>query len=528
MKHLENLAKLELSASDLFSLLAAQLELRQLIPAVLELVLRLTGAQRAFLVLSDEKGQTTLSAGRSSEGTDLADDHFRGSTTILKSVFTERAPLFISSIPEHGDFADLPSVTAGDLQSVICLPLLKSENDILGVLYLDSSSPVYPLQQQHMRLMQVLANHVAISLQNASLYEQLRAKTEELEMKNEKIAWLNQQLEQRIDQQSGRISGMQHLLEESQRQLSKRYGLGNIIGHAPAMQRAFTILQRVATTHATVLIHGESGTGKELVARYIHYSGQRASKPMVSINCGAFNDTLLESELFGHVKGAFTGADQAKVGLFELAHEGTIFLDEVGDMSMEMQKKLLRVLQNGEVRPIGSKTINHVNVRVISASNRDLKDLAKSGEFREDLLFRLNVIQVEMPPLRERREDIPLLIDHLTHVIESELNRTLETLPALMVKKFVEYRWPGNVRELENELRRYFILGPEYRFDPGTDETASNQSELASTIDAAEKLKILKALESTRGNRTRAAKALGIPLRTLYAKLKKHNIKPKD
>ncbi|PWT89258.1 MAG: hypothetical protein C5B54_09220, partial [Acidobacteria bacterium] len=267
---------------------------------------------------------------------------------------------------------------------------------------------------------------------------------------------------------------------------------------------------------------GESGTGKELVAKHIHYNGPRAQKPIVSINCSAFSDTLLESELFGHRKGAFTGADENKVGLFQLAHGGTMFLDEVGDMSAEMQKKLLRVLQEGEVRPVGSKDVHHVDVRIIAATNRNLKELMQEGKFREDLYYRLSVINVSLPPLRERREDIPALVDHFTQLVSLELNRPLKKPSEQILQQFLQYSWPGNIRELMNELRRYFILGSEYPADELRDrgEPAPDSMKMTDL----EKNAILKALETSHGNKTEAAELLGIPRRTFYEKLKKYGL----
>jgi transcriptional regulator with PAS, ATPase and Fis domain len=271
---------------------------------------------------------------------------------------------------------------------------------------------------------------------------------------------------------------------------------------------------------ATVLILGESGTGKELVAKYVHYNGPRADKPMVSINCSALSETLLESELFGHAKGAFTGATGNKVGLFQVANGGTLFLDEVGDMSLDMQKKLLRVLQDGEVRPVGSNESYKVDVRIIAATNQKLRDLMQAGKFREDPYFRLAVLTLDIPPLRERREDIPLLIDYFKHRISGELKRTLPMPSEKIMQKLMVYDFPGNVRELENELRRIFILESEYEWKEPVQHESSREMDLKEM----EKRMVLKALESSHGNKSKAAELLGISRRTFYKKLIKYHI----
>ena len=231
-----------------------------------------------------------------------------------------------------------------------------------------------------------------------------------------------------------------------------------IIGESPAIRRVFRLLDRVADSAIPVLIQGESGTGKELVAVALHRNSPRRDKPFVAENCAAIPETLLESELFGYKRGAFTGADRNKVGLFKVADGGTLFLDEIGDMSLQMQKKLLRVLQDGEVRPVGSNEIFHVNVRIISASNKDLKDMVRRRFFREDLYFRLNTVTVMVPPLRDRPEDVPLLVDFFIRRVAEEMGCEPVPLGKEAMEALKRYGWPGNVRELENEIRRCLAL----------------------------------------------------------------------
>lgn len=252
-----------------------------------------------------------------------------------------------------------------------------------------------------------------------------------------------------------------------------RENYSEIIGESPALIRVFRLLDRIAHSNVPVLIQGESGTGKELVAGALHRNSLRRDQAFVAENCAAIPETLLESELFGYKRGAFTGADKNKTGLFKVADGGTLFLDEIGDMSLSMQKKLLRVLQDGEIRPVGSNEVSHVDVRIISASNKNLKEMVARGEFRADLYFRLNTITVTVPPLRDRPEDIALLVDFFVERIAKEMNCKPIPLAAEALKALEKYRWPGNIRELENEMRRCLALlgdGPEIGLQLLSDE----------------------------------------------------------
>jgi DNA-binding NtrC family response regulator len=307
-----------------------------------------------------------------------------------------------------------------------------------------------------------------------------------------------------------------------------------LIGRTPAMLEVYKLIARVSDSPAAVLIGGESGTGKELVARAIHAHGERHGAPFVAVNCGAITETLLESELFGHVKGSFTGAISNKRGIFEQAGEGTVFLDEVSETSAGLQVKLLRVLQEREVVPVGSTTPVRVRARVIAASNTDLESLGAAGAFRRDLLYRLNVIQIHLPPLRERRDDIPLLISHLARK-HTPPNQTPTVFDESAMRAMLDYSWPGNVRELENVIERAITLSQSGRITPDdlppkvragrpTAEVTANGStdDLKKlftglpNIDEMERRYLLHVLEATGGNRKRAAEILGINRKTLY------------
>jgi two-component system response regulator PilR (NtrC family) len=320
----------------------------------------------------------------------------------------------------------------------------------------------------------------------------------------------------------------------------ERGRLDQIIGRSARMQAVYQMIETVASVQSTVLITGESGTGKELVARAIHNLSPRAEKPFVSINCGAFTETLLESELFGYVKGSFTGANANRKGLFEAAANGSIFLDEIGEMSPAMQVKLLRVLQERKVRPVGAHEETGIDARVICATNRDLKSMVAAGTFREDLFYRVSVIPIELPPLRERGEDIPDLVDHFVRKFCAETGRTLGVSPAAM-ELLERYNFPGNVRELEHTIERAVALErtdavqperlPEQitQYNPARVAEAFDLPEeglnLPAHLDQLEKTYLLEALRRTAGNQTRAAELLKLSVRSLRHLLDKHGVR---
>jgi DNA-binding NtrC family response regulator len=330
--------------------------------------------------------------------------------------------------------------------------------------------------------------------------------------------------------------GLRHENDYLRRQVRERYSLPGIIAHSQEMQRVLELVLRVAPSAATVLIHGESGTGKEVIAKAIHYASPRADKPFVAINCAALPEPLLESEIFGHVKGAFTGATMHKKGLFGEAHEGTFLLDEIGEMPLSLQVKFLRVLQEGEIRPVGSNQPQTMDVRVLAATNRDLGQLMQQGKFREDLFYRLNVIPVTIPPLRERREDIPVLAEHFLQRFGRQQGRSLR-LTAEAVEQLLRYPWPGNVRELENTMERTTILahndtlGPEDlppHITAGTPPGSPPVLPREQTLAEVEKAHILHTLERFGWKHSRAAEALGIGRTSLWRKLKEYQIEDRS
>ena len=340
-----------------------------------------------------------------------------------------------------------------------------------------------------------------------------------------------------------RTSALQREVNELRAEVGRRYQLGNIVGRSEPMQEVFRTVSQVAPLKTTVLITGESGTGKELIAKALHYQSPRASRTLTAINCAAIPEHLLESELFGHERGAFTGADARKLGQFELAHQSTIFLDEIAEMQPSMQAKLLRVIENGQLMRVGGTKAIDVDVRIVAATNQDLTQAIATGAFRADLYYRLNVVTLHLPPLRERRQDLPLLIKHFTQAKAAELGIKERAFTPEAIDHLLRYRWPGNVRELENLIERLLVLSdfgpvrpeelPEVlRQNPGSFPAGNMRGEvlmgirtLSDAVDEFEREIIVEALHQAEFNQTRAAERLGTTRRILKYRMDKLGIR---
>lgn len=343
----------------------------------------------------------------------------------------------------------------------------------------------------------------------------------------------NQRLLEELSAANQRLLAENTLLQQAAK---RQYHFGNIIGQSPAMKTVFRLMEKVIPTDTTVLILGETGTGKELIARAIHYNGPRKDRLFVAQNCGAMPDNLLESELFGHVKGAFTGATTDKKGLFEIADGGTIFLDEISDTSPAMQQRLLRVLQEGEIHPVGSEKTIKVNVRVISAANRDLQEAIEAGTFRKDLYYRLNVFPIRIPPLRERREDIPLLANHFLLKYGKKIGKDNLRISEAAMAKLLSEEYPGNVRQLENMIERAVtlvddhgvitpeLLSSQINIDPIVIGKTPDQPTLKEITENIEAYLIREALKVHHGNITKTAEALGLSRLGLHKKMQRYHI----
>src|SRR5690606_28764660 len=358
-----------------------------------------------------------------------------------------------------------------------------------------------------------------------SLREQVRQELERWELKRE-----NERLAQELKVANERLARENFLLRQEMEVLKESDG--KLIYQSKAIEGLLNLLSRVVKTYSTILIQGETGTGKELVARFIHEQSQRAGEAFVAVNCGAIPNDLVESSFFGHRKGAFTGASESRKGFFELANGGTLFLDEIGEAPASLQVKLLRVLQEGEILPVGEGQARKVDVRIVASTNRDLARMVEKGEFRQDLFFRLNVFSVHVPPLRARKNDIPVLVNFFLHRLCRRLNKHVPGIQKDVLDSLLRYDWPGNVRELENEIERLVIL-----CDSGRSITSDLLSErirfparvqanhrlsLKEQLAELEKKLILDALEAHNQNKSHAAEALGITRQTIISKLKQY------
>ena len=504
--------------------LNSELHLDRLLEIILDHVVELAGAERGFVVLGKPGEPARAHVARNFEREEIAAPDEAFSRGIVEQVLKTGQPVLAANAVEDRRFQEFLSINAIRARSVLALPL-SVKGQVIGAVYVDNRLQKGAFTSVELQMLSSLSDFAGIAIENARLYEENERRAVALEA-------LNGQLASRVDSQA------QELVDARERLRKAGEPAGSypqIVGRSPTMREVLRLLDKVVTTEEPVLIEGESGTGKELIARAIHSKGPRARQAFLSENCAALPDALLESELFGHVRGSFTGADRDKKGLFELADQGTLFLDEVGDMSPEMQKKLLRVLQEGEVRPVGGKTVRKVDVRIVSASNKDLKRLVDGGEFREDLFYRLKVLTVRLPPLRQRKEDIPPIVEHFLK-IHTPPGKRAKTLGAGVLERLLAHDWPGNVRELENEVKLMIALGDDVvtpdvlsesvrrggtTSEGDTDGPVRNLDQL---VEKVERHEIEKSLRRAEGNKTRASDLLGISRFTLQRKLEKYGI----
>jgi Nif-specific regulatory protein len=463
---------------------------------VLETILAITPADQATILLTED-GSVEFSSIQGRSRRSGPNQPIHASQTILTRVLEGNLAILSDDVQSDDTYRDSESLLQRRVHSVLAVPL-EVQGTVIGAIYLDASSPGVRFDSDLLQLVTTVGNIAALAIENARHLEKL--------------------------------GGENRRLHE---ELSIHHSM---VGESKAMHEVYQFVSRVAGRDSTVLISGESGTGKELVARAVHQNSARAEKPFVAINCAAITETLLESELFGHERGAFTGAVSQKKGKLEIAEGGTVFLDEIGELAVPMQAKLLRVLQEREFERVGGTRSIKLDVRLIAATNRDLKEASRSGTFRPDLYYRLNVVSLHMPALRERREDVPMLAAFFASHYGEKVKRRVAGISPQARACLMRYDWPGNVRELENAIERAVVLGstelilPEDLPDSVLEETAASGepvSALHEGIREAKKTLIERAIEQASGNYTDAAKLLGVHPNHLFRLIRTLNLKPK-
>jgi transcriptional regulator with GAF, ATPase, and Fis domain len=477
----------------------AESDLDRMLTAAIDGVIELCGAERGMILLFEEN-EVVVETARNLGREDIERPEFEVSRTVLERVRATGEPFWHPNVLEDPTLGHRASVMRLLILSVICQPI-RQGGQTLGVVYLDNRSAEGVFTAETARLVETFSEFISLAARNA------------LERRH---------LTQRISDLSA--------------ELRERYDFDAIIGHDPKMVEILRLVGRLAGSEATVLIRGESGTGKELIARALHFNSRRRGRPFFAVNCGALPENLLESELFGHVRGAFTGAVRDHAGWFERAEGGTLLLDEVAELTPPLQVKLLRVLENGEHSRVGGTQVRHANVRVVAATNRDLEAMVKEGRIRQDFLYRLNVVEVRLPALRERRSDLPLLIRHFLARVGDGKRLSAEAEARLLA-----YDWPGNIRELQNALQRAALLseGPEIeiRHFPeallGAQTMATEMGETGGfreakqrVVERFEREYLSRCLREAGGNISQAARAAGIDYKNFYMKMQQLGIDP--
>lgn len=472
--------------------------LEKLQKTLLDLLFEVVPAQRGVVLLTDSEAEDADPAVGSVFGLDRQrgqDASIKVSSKITKWVLKHKESILISNQAEAGKFQSSDSLAADRPTSVMCVPLIMLDR-ILGVIYLDTMEPDTLFDQDHLQLVSAISAITAVAIENAR-----------------HIEWL---------------------VSENQRLIADFNIEHNLVGESPAIREVLQFISKVAPTDATVLLSGESGTGKELAARAIHLNSKRADKTFMAVNCAALAESLLESELFGHEKGAFTGAQMQKKGRLEIADGGTVFLDEIGELSPTLQVKLLRVLQEREFERVGGTRSIKVDIRLITASNRNLEEAVAQGTFRQDLYYRLNVVSLEMPPLRARLEDIPLLANYFAAKYAKKCNKRVTGVSPEAQARLVGYDWPGNVRELENAIERAVVLGATERILVEDLPESVLEAEPPATVPGTKyheavaqtkKQIILSAMQQTKGSYTEAAKLLGVHPNYLHRLIRNLNLR---
>ncbi|MGE0787103.1 MAG: sigma 54-interacting transcriptional regulator [Sandaracinaceae bacterium] len=534
---------------EILKRLASEVDVDRLLERITDCAIELSGAERGFVLLTGDDGGLLAHTVRDAASPD--DPHVAFSRSIAEAVLIDGDPILTVDARHDARLSEYVSVHKLMLKSVACLPI-RGRSGTAGVLYLEHRLRKGRFGESDLDLLLAFADQAAIALENARLLRSLEERRDELAQANEDLGRANEEIERLLDARTVERDEARSELSRAREALREANDHHGIVGRSDRMRRVFAVIDRVRDADVPVVIQGESGTGKELIARAIHFGGRRANEPFVALNCAAVPESLLESELFGHVRGAFTGADRDRNGVIVQASGGTLFLDEVGDMPAKMQVDLLRVLQEGRVRPVGGENEIEVDVRVIAASNKSLTDLVAQGEFREDLFYRLNVVEVWLPALRDRPDDIPLLCDHFLALFAKRDKAPPKRISRQAVTRILSHPLPGNVRQLEHLLLNAWVMaegdvidaddlalsdeGVVLRMPPRLDRALSDGSDArvrapdeappasVGEFKDQEKSRILEALETHNWNRVRAAKALGIARRTFYRRLREYGI----
>jgi transcriptional regulator with GAF, ATPase, and Fis domain len=494
--------------------LNSELDIQRLLNLIMDAAVEIGGAERGFLILLEEAGPLQIAAARNIAQEDLQRPEFRFSRSIAQHAIETGEAVRADDAQADARFQSSESVKDLRLRSVFCVPF-RAKGRIIGALYLDHPFRKDVFRPSIQRMLEGLCDQAAIALSNARLHRERLERQRALEGSNRRL--------------NHEIAHLQESLDEERKTWALTHAYEGIITRAPAMRRVLQLLDQVTESDVPILIQGETGTGKELVAKALHANGPRRKRPFLTINCAALSESLLESELFGHCRGAFTGAVKDKEGLFQAADGGTLFLDEIGEMIPTLQAKLLRAIELGEILPVGASTPVHVDVRILSATHQPLEAMVKRKAFREDLFYRLKVITVDLPPLKERREDIPLLVEHFLREGRREAppEVTPEAMPLLK-----GYAWPGNVRQLMNEVKRWLALsipvvrpedlGAGIRGVP--DGISGPQPPLKESVAVLERDAIRRAMADAGGRKSKAARTLGISRPTLDKKLREYGL----
>ncbi|HEY3360145.1 MAG TPA: sigma 54-interacting transcriptional regulator [Polyangia bacterium] len=462
-------------------------ELGDLLESLMDAVIAISNADKGFLVLM-EGGELAVKVARNIRRENIADAVKQLSDSIIAKVVRTRKALIISDAMHDDEFQSSLSVINLKLSSVMCVPLLERGN-LLGVIYVGNDNVIELFDESRLDVLTIFSAQASLIIRNALLLNELKLD--------------NRLLSERLEQ----------------------IRFGSIIGSSTPMMDVFKKVEKVATTDISVLITGETGTGKELIAREVHTRSIRAKGPFITINCGAIPENLLESELFGHVKGAFTGAVATRPGKFHAADGGTLFLDEIGEMPLSLQVKILRALQEKVVVRVGDSRPEHCDIRIIAATNKELEEEIRRGRFREDLYYRLNVVNVHLPPLRERGEDMLVIAKYLMHRYSDEYGGKVKGFTPNAVIAMKRYTWPGNIRELENRLKKAVVLADKALLGPeDMDLNEGNLPPILPLAEAKEQYQrryINEILELNSGNRTKTARDLGVDPRTIFRHLEK-------